>query len=152
MFQTQVHAAKRTEKPLVIHLRGNAMVSTDAVYLEALAIVANGLSRRHPIYLHCYTGSWDTYMAWTKRFSNLLLGFSSKSTETEDFQKVARSVPFEKIALESDAPHLSPFKQAGKNTPFFIHHQAGLIGRARNVPTVVVLSGACQNVRRLFRI
>ena len=42
-------------------------------------------------------------------FSNVILGFSSKTTQIADFEKLAWTIPFERIGMVSDAPHLSPF-------------------------------------------
>ena len=151
VFRGQIRLAKSTGKPLVLHLRGRKG-GDDEVYMEALGLLLEeGLPRRHPIYLHCYVASWRVYSAWVSCFSNVILGFSTKTTQIADFEKLARSIPFERIGLESDAPHLSPFP-GRVNKPLLLHYQAGLIGRARNVPMIVVLAGAAINVLRFFHL
>ena len=153
VFKRQILAAKLTGKPLVLHLRGATPQQDDEVHMKALGImVKECLPRRHPVYLHCFLASWKVYMAWAHRFNNLLLGITSKSVQAPDFRKVVRSLPFERLALESDAPHLCPF-QGHVNHPLLIHYQAGVIARIRNMPSLIVLlSGASINVRRLFRL
>ena len=151
VFRRQIHLAKRTQKPLVLHLRGKKD-KDDEAYLEALQMLRDAkLKRKHPIYLHCFVASWPVYLRWISSFNNVLLGMTAKSTEMGDFAKVARSLPFERLALESDAPHLSPFRRQ-TNHSLMMHFQAGVIGRIRNVPTVVILAGAAVNVRRFYRL
>ena len=152
VFRRQVLAAKLTGKPLVLHLRGDTPQQDDEVYMEALDILTKEcLPRRHPVYLHCFVASWKVYMAWAHRYNNLLLGITSKSVQAPDFGKVAHSLPFERLALESDAPHMCPF-QGHVNHPLLIHYQAGVVARIRNMPSLIVLSGAGINVRRFFRL
>ena len=152
VFRRQVLAAKLTGKPLVLHLRGDTPQQDDEVYMEVLDILTKEcLPRRHPVYLHCFVASWKVYMAWAHRYNNLLLGVTSKLVQAPDFGKVARSLPFERLALESDAPHLCPF-QGHVNHPLLIHYQAGVVARIRNMPSLIVLSGAGINVRRFFRL
>ena len=151
VFWRQIHLAKQIQKPLVLHLRGKKG-KDDEAYLDALQLLREAhLSRRHPIYLHCFVASWSVFLKWISSFNNVLLGMTKKSTETDDFVKVARSMPFERLALESDAPHLSPFP-GQTNHSLMMHFQAGMIGRIRNVPTVVILTGAAMNVWRFYRI
>ena len=134
----------------MLHLRGDTPQQDDEVYMEALDILTKEcLPRRHPVYLHCFVASWKVYMAWAHRYNNLLLGITSKSVQAPGFGKVARSLPFERLALESDAPHLCPF-QGHVNHPLLIHYQARVVARIRNMPSLIVLSGAGINVRRRF--
>ena len=120
VFPGQIRLAKSTGKPLLLHLRVKKG-GDDEVYMEALGLLLEeGLPRRHPIYLHCYVASWRVYCAWVSCFSNVILGFSTKTTQIADFEKQTRSIPFERIGLESDAPHLSPFP-GRVNTPLLLH-------------------------------
>ena len=122
VFKCQVLAAKLTGKPLVLHLRGDTPQQDDEVYMEALDILTKEcLPRRHPVYLHCFVASWKVYMAWAHRYNNLLLGITSKSVQAPDFGKVARSLPFERLALESDAPHLCPILCSSTIRPELSH-------------------------------
>ena len=76
---------------------------------------------------------------------------TKKSMETDDLAKVARNMPFECLALENDAPHPSPFPGQTNHSPM-MHFQVGMIGRIRNVPTVVILTRAAMTVRWFYRI
>ena len=151
VFRRQIHLKKQIQKPLVLHLR-RKKGKDDEAYLNALKLLWEAhLGRRHPIYLHCFVASWSVYLKWISSFNNVLLGMTKKSTETDDFAKVAHSMPFERLGLESDAPHMSPFP-GQTNHSLMMHFQAGMIGRIWNVPTEVILTGAAMNVRRFYRI
>ena len=76
---------------------------------------------------------------------------TKKSMVADDLAKVARNMPFECLALENDAPHLSPFP-GQTNHSLMMHFEAGMIRRIRNVPMVVILTRAAMNVWRFYRI
>ena len=88
VFRGQIRLTKSTGKPLVLHLPGKKG-GDDEAYMETLGLLLEeGLSRRNPIYLHCYVVSWWVYSAWISCLSNVILGFSAKTTQISDFEKL----------------------------------------------------------------
>lgn len=79
LFRTQIQMAQRLKKPLVLHQRGSASNTTEDVYEEAREMITSVLTKDHHIYLYCYTADWETYMKWTRSFTNLLLGLTWRS-------------------------------------------------------------------------
>ena len=157
VFRRQVQMAKLLGKPLVLHLRGGkyegAVVKEESVYEEAFRMLVGELQlpRAHPLYIHCYVGGWKMCLKFQGKFKRVLFGLTVRSTEHEDFPKIAKGLGFERLALETDAPYLPP-PGHNPNHPWLIHHQASLVAQHRNLPVSAVLEGATANVRRFFRI
>ena len=157
VFRRQVQMAKLLGKPLVLHLRGGkyegAVVKEESVYEEAFRMLVGELQlpRAHPLYIHCYVGGWKMCLKFQGKFKRVLFGLTVRSTEHEDFPKIAKGLGFERLALETDAPYLPP-PGHNPNHPWLIHHQASLVAQHHNLPVSAVLEGATANVRRFFRI
>ena len=94
-FKKQLKWAMELKKPLVLHLRGKDHKDTLAVYKEALEVAGKVLGRRHAVYLHCFTADYPTFLMWRKRFGNLLVGVTWKTTSTPDFPRLGRGLPLE---------------------------------------------------------
>ena len=156
-FRRQVQMAKLLGKPLVLHLRGGkyegAVVKEESVYEEAFPMLVGELQlpRAHPLYIHCYVGGWKMCLKFPGKFKRVLFGLTVRSTEHEDFPRIAKGLGFERLALETDAPYLPP-PGHNPNHPWLIYHQASLVAQHRNLPVSAVLEGATANVRRFFRI
>ena len=146
LFRRQVAMARQFNKVLVLHLREDRW--SGKVFHEAREVVQDILPRGHQIYLHCYMGDAEDFMKWKTAFPSVVAGFTWKSTLTPHFQKVAHLVPLESLAVESDAPLLSPTRDI--NSPYLIHHQAAAIGHVRNVPTSVILDASRRNLERCY--
>ena len=142
LFKTQVRAALRTRKPLVLHLRSTSS-STALMHQRVRTLMAAVLNKSHRVYLHCFVGMWDTNMKWNQAFPQLLLGFSRLTVEMTEFQKLARSLPLHQLALESDSPHLG-------HSPRQLIDQAIAVAECRNLPVAAVLEGTRRNVEKFF--
>ena len=120
VFRRQVQMAKLLGKPLVLHLRGGkyegAVVKEESVYEEAFRMLVGELQlpRAHPLYIHCYVGGWKMCLKFQGKFKRVLFGLTVRSTEHEDFPKIAKGLGFERLALETDAPYLPA---TTRNTP-----------------------------------
>ena len=142
LFKTQVRAALRKRKPLVLHLRSTSS-STALLHQRARTLMAAVLNKSHRVYLHCFVGTWDMYMKWNQAFPQLLLGFSRLTMEMMEFQKQARSLPLHQLMLESDSPHLG-------HSPRQLIDQAIAVAECRNLPMAAVLEGTRRNVEKFF--
>ena len=139
LVRKHVELALKTGKPLVLHIRGEGQKSNQALYHRMLALLQEaGLGKRHRVYVHCFTGSLKDVWSWRSVFPRVLFGISWASTRTENFESVGRLTPLDHLALESDAPHLSP-RKGEVNRPQWIWHQAKQLARLRNLPTEVII-------------
>jgi TatD DNase family protein len=66
-------------------------------------------------------------------------------------KEVAKSIPLDKILIETDSPYLAPTPHRGKtNQPGFVKHVAEEIAFLRNISLDEVGLATSQNFRRLF--
>jgi TatD DNase family protein len=67
-------------------------------------------------------------------------------------QQVARTLPLERLLVETDAPFLAPPPHRGKrNEPAFVAEVARKVADLRGQPAAEVGEAALRNFRRLFR-
>ena len=109
LVQKHAELAIATGKPLVLHIRGKGQKSNQALYRRMFTLLQEaGLGKQHRVYVHCFTGSLGDALSWRSAFPRVFFGISWASTRTTDFESVGRLIPLDHLALESDAPHLSP--------------------------------------------
>ena len=148
-FKKQLKWAMELKKPLVLHLRGKDHKDTLSVYKEALEVAGKVLGRRHAVYLHCFTADYPTFLMWRKRFGNLLVGVTWKTTSTPDFPRLGRGLPLECLVFESDCPYLPPPGYA-VNSPYLLSCQAAEVSKFRNMPEQILLEASNNNLARFF--
>ena len=150
VFTRQMKMAAKYGKPLVLHLRNGKNLKLD-VFETALQMAQKVLPRQQKIYLHSFTSTLNMFTRWQHRFVDILAGLSWLSLQGEEGETLARSLPFECVALESDAPHLSPLT-TDMNSPWLLSHHAQVVARARNLPATVVLERAALNTARFYEL
>ena len=148
IFSRQMNMAAKYGKPLALHLRNGKNLKLD-VFETALQMAQKVLPRKQKIYLHSFTGLLNMFTWWQHRFVDILAGLSWLSLQGEEGETLAWSLPFECLALESDAPHLSPLTRE-MNSPWLLCHHAQVVAQARNLPATVVLERAALNTARFY--
>jgi TatD DNase family protein len=106
-FIKQLNLARKYSLPTIIHTR--------KAEKEVLEILKNYLDLK--IVLHCFCGK----LKLIQQAKNLGCYFSipTNIVRSEQFQRIVKDLPKEKILTETDAPYLSPFKDK-PNEPAFI--------------------------------
>ncbi|MBX3708857.1 MAG: TatD family hydrolase [Gammaproteobacteria bacterium] len=143
-FRTHIHAAKESQKPLIIHTR-DAKQDTIHIMQEEDASQAGGV-------MHCFTEDWDT--AKQALDLNFYISFSGIVTfkNATTIQEVAKRVPMDRILIETDSPYLAPHPQRGKpNEPSYIRYTAEYIASLRNMNIDEFAAQTTQNFFRLFK-
>lgn len=107
VFRAHAEAARRLDKPLIIHTR-----EAD----DAMAELLEEEARRGPlrILMHCYTSG----LALAERALALGAYFSFSGILTfknaDDVRAVARAVPLDRVIVETDCPYLAPVPHRGQ--------------------------------------
>ena len=115
-FRQQIRLAKKCHLPIVIHNREAAQQILKVLQSEG----TTGLTG----VFHCFSENTDIAR------KVLEMGFYISFTGNLTFKKsklpeVARTVPLERLLLETDAPFLSPEPQRGRrNEPAYVRHIA----------------------------
>jgi len=144
-FRVHIRAARQCGKPLIVHTR-NAAEDTLRLMREEGAGEAGGV-------MHCFTESMEVASAaldvgFYISFSGIVTFKNAKS-----IKEVAKSVPLDRILIETDAPYLSPVPYRGKtNEPAYVRYVAEEIARLRNLPVEAVAQATTENFCRLFKV
>jgi TatD DNase family protein len=143
-FRTHIRAARACGKPLIIHTRA-AAEDTLRVLREEKAEEVGGV-------FHCFTETAD--VAREALDLGFHVSFSGIVTfkNAVDLKAVARTVPLDRLLVETDAPYLAPVPFRGKtNQPAYVRHVAEEIASLRELPLDAVISATTDNFFRLFK-
>ena len=144
-FIHHIEAAKKLQKPLIIHTR-EAADDTLKILQEQGAEEVGGV-------IHCFTENWD--FAVKAMALNFYISFSGIVTfnNAKEIQKVAQLVPFDKYLIETDSPYLAPVPFRGKpNYPLYVKHVAAKIADLRSETIEQIAEQSKQNFNRLFKL
>lgn len=144
-FRNHIQAARQSGKPLIIHTR-SAAEDTLRIMREENAADVGGV-------MHCFTESQQVAdaaieMGFYISFSGIVTFKNAKA-----LKDVARTIPLERILIETDAPYLAPTPHRGKlNQPAFVRHVAEEIANLRGVDVSEIGRRSSENFSRLFNV
>jgi TatD DNase family protein len=149
VFAEQLALARRSDLPVVIHVRGEEPNAFDEV-LDIWQAESGGALEG---VLHCYTGT----LAFARRAldSGLLVSFSGVLTFKNDrgLRETAKALPLDRLLVETDAPLLAPQGFRGKrNEPLHVGLVGEALAAAHGLPVEEVARITTGNARRLFRL
>jgi TatD DNase family protein len=147
VFRRQLEVALACRLPAIIHTR-EAEEDTIQIAREAWA-EAGG--REIGGIFHCFTGTQRLAEAAVEM--GFLISFSGVLTfkNAEALRAVARSLPLEKLLIETDCPYLAPMPHRGqRNEPAYVRETAARLAELRQVSVAEVAQITSSNFRRLF--
>ena len=142
-FRTHIAAAKKLNKPLIIHTR-EAKDDVIRILKEEGADEVGGV-------MHCFVEDWETAQAAMDL--NFLISFSGIVTfkNAKELQEVARQTPLDKMLVETDSPYLAPVPFRGKtNQPAYVKHVAEFIADLKEIEFEQVANQTTDNYKKLF--
>lgn len=146
IFIQQMQLAKALRKPIVIHTR-DAWDDTIRMLREHWA--AAGL----PCIMHCFTGTVEQARECLELGFMLAFGGVTTFPKAIEVREAARTVPIERLLLETDAPYLAPIPHRGKrNEPAFVTHTAEVIANLRGITKDELSASTTSNFERVFGI
>ena len=143
-FRAHIAASRVTGLPLIVHTR-DADDDTVAILHDEFAIGP------FPGLIHCYSASHDLAN------KSLEIGFyislsgivTFKSAET--LRETVRTLPIDRILVETDAPYLAPVPKRGKrNEPAFVIHTAAAVAELKGMSVDDLTTATTANFVRLF--
>jgi len=143
-FRTHIRAARACGKPLVVHTRA-AADDTLRIMREERAGEVGGV-------MHCFTETLEVARAALDL--GFMISFSGIVTfkNAEELRLTAKSVPLERILVETDAPYLAPVPHRGKtNQPAYVRFVAAELARVREEAFDTIGAATTQNFARVFR-
>lgn len=159
-LRAQLKLAAQTGLPVILHLRekddalqGEAAADLLELLREwsaALQRENNPLAQR-PGVLHSFSGSLETAQAALAL--GFFLGITGPVTykNAEARREVVKSLPLERVLIETDSPFLAPVPQRGKrNEPAFVCAIADKIAEIHHLSPPELAAITSENARRLF--
>lgn len=143
-LRNHISAARETGLPLVIHSR-SADEDMAAILTEETGKGA------FPFLLHCFSSGPD--LARTGVELGGYISFSGILTfpKSEDLREIAKTVPPERMLVETDAPYLAPKPFRGKrNEPAYVAHTAAVLAETIGVSTEDIARMTTENAFRIF--
>jgi TatD DNase family protein len=143
-FRAQIEAARQAGLPLIIHTR-DAEEDTAAILSEE---AAKGGVRG---VLHCFTGT--QWLANKGLEIGFLISLSGIVTfkNAKDLQEVAKSIPEDRLLVETDAPFLAPVPNRGKPCePAFVADTAAFVAELRQTSVEQLAATTTSNFFQLF--
>ena len=145
IFKKQLTLAKDLRLPVIIHDRE----AHDDILRN---IQKMGKGERTGV-IHCFSGDISLAMEF------IHMGYFISIPGTVTYKKaitvkdVAKSVPLERLMIETDAPFLAPVPKRGKrNEPLFVKYTAKEIARLRKTSVETIAEATKKNAKKLFNI
>ena len=142
-FKSHIEASITLNKPLIIHSREAEKETFDILNFY------KGSDLK--ILMHCFTGSLE----FSKKLLTLGAFFSASGIITfknsTELQDTFRSIPLEKLLIETDSPFLAPIPMRGKkNEPSFIKYTLEKLSSLKGTTEEELSNITTNNFNRLF--
>jgi len=145
VFRMLLRLAQELDLPAIIHSREASS--------DTLNILREENQGNLKAVLHCFSG--DMEFANAALEMGLLISFTGNITfpKADKIRQAAKTIPLDKIMLETDCPFLSPQAFRGKrNEPAYVIQVAEKIAEIKSFATEEVARVTTQNARELFNI
>ena len=142
-FENHIEASIDLKIPIIVHSRN----AEDETYEVLSKYKKDNLK----ILMHCFTGSSN----FAKKLLNFNTYFSASGIITFknslDLQNTFRSIPKDKLLIETDSPFLAPVPNRGKkNEPSFIIFTLKKLAELRNIDQNELAKITTDNFNKLF--
>lgn len=144
-FARQLELAIKLNMPVIIHDRDAHKDTMDILKAHDIKSVGG--------VFHCYAGSSE--MAKEVLDLNMYIAFGGALTFKNALRpvEVAKTVPIDRIVIETDCPYLTPEPHRGKrNSSLYIHYVAEKIAEIKNISVEEVIQKTTENAKKCFRI
>jgi TatD DNase family protein len=146
-FDRHLRLSQERSLPLVIHMRDCG---------ADIAAMLRDARSRGPLagVMHSFTGDAD--LAKECLDLGLYISFAGMVTykKSESLREVAKTIPSDRILIETDSPYLSPEPRRGQrpNEPALVVHTAACLAEVRGASLADFAAETTANARRLFRL
>jgi TatD DNase family protein len=143
-FGAHIEAARETGLPLVVHTRDAEQDTADILTREVGKGGVAGV-------LHCFTGS--AKLARTALDLGFYISISGIVTfkNAKDLQDVAKTIPKDRLLVETDSPFLAPVPHRGQTCePAFVADTAAFLSDLRDESLDELAAATTSNFFRLF--
>lgn len=145
-FDRHIGLAQATELPLVIHTRDSIRDVLDTLSKATQQKPMTGV-------LHAFSGTAEEAVEAIEL--GFFIGFAGMVTfrSAESLREVAKTVPLDRLLIETDSPFLSPEPLRGRrNEPSHVVHTARCLANIRGETLESFAAATTANACRLFRV
>jgi TatD DNase family protein len=143
VFREHLKAAIETDLPVIIHAR-------DADQ-DIMAILSEFEGQGLRGVMHCFTASSE--LAKYALSIGFNISFSGILTfpKAVDLHELCKSIPLERLLVETDAPYLAPIPYRGKrNEPAYVSHTGRFLAKLHGIDEVDAARQTTDNFFKLF--
>ena len=144
VFALHIEAARQSGLPIIVHSRD---ADEDTVRLLRDGAAKGNLRG----VIHCFTST--QYLADAALEMGFYISLSGIVTfkNAEALRQVAKTVPLDRLLVETDAPYLAPMPMRGKrNEPSFVTHTAAYVAGMFGLGPDDLAQRTTRNFERLF--
>lgn len=143
-FRLHIEASRQTGLPVIIHCR-DAEEDTVAILKEEKT------KGEFKALIHCFTGTQWLADEVLKLGLSISLSGILTFKNAKEIQAVAKSLPLDRVLVETDAPYLAPMPHRGKrNEPAYTRHTAEHLAMLQNTTLEEVAQKTTDNFFTLF--
>ena len=141
-FRRQLELAEKLQLPVEIHTR-----DAEADTLEILRDFKGRVSGL----IHCFTGTQNLAAGALDLGFDISISGVVTFKKAQELKDVVKTLPIDRIHVETDAPFLAPMPHRGKkNVPAFVVHTAAVVAELLGVSLEELSRQTQVNARRLF--
>lgn len=144
-FRKQIHVAKETGLPLIIHTRD---AEEDTINILRDEGACDGKTK---VLMHCFSS--NKTLAQQSIDEGFYMSFSGMVTfkKATELQEIVKTVPLDRLLIETDAPYLAPEPHRGKiNEPALVVHTGQFIADLHNITEQELATHSKENFFTLF--
>ncbi len=144
-FARTVALARAVGRPVVVHVRDAHTDAAEILRTERAADVGG--------VIHCFTGDRDDARRYLELGFHVSVAGIVTFKNAESLRDAVRTIPADRLMVETDAPFLAPVPHRGKrNEPAHVRTVAEAVAAVRGEPFAAVAAATAANARRLFRL
>ncbi len=146
-FRRHLELARQQDKPFIVHCR-EAEPDVVAALREAAALAPNGQLKG---IMHSFCGSASTLSVALELGLHISCAGMVTFKKNSELRELAKTVPLDRLLVETDSPYLAPLPQRGKrNEPAFVQHTAACLAEVHGLSLAEISELTTANARRLF--
>jgi TatD DNase family protein len=149
VFATHIEAARQSGLPLIVHSRD---ADDDTIAdLQAGAGKGGQDGKRLTGVIHCFTSTQKLADAALEIGFMISLSGIVTFKNAEALRQVAKTVPLDRLLVETDSPYLAPVPKRGKsNEPSYVKHTATFVAEMLGLSYEELARRTTENFQRLF--
>ncbi len=145
VFRRQIQVAKKKKMPIVVHDR-------DA-HEEVFAVLKEEKAGENKGVMHCYSGDLEFAKKCMDMGFYISIAGPVTFKKTSRLKEVAKSIPNDRLLVETDCPYLAPEPYRGKrNEPAYVKYVAAKIAELRGMSYEEIVAATRENTCRLFKL